>query len=98
MDTSTSNSVWSEYKKIGVDSSFYGKVYNVEDYKSLTLFESKGLKYYIDWCSNYEYTPPDFNKFVRDGSLIKKNKGTDTIIVIKNNVEYFFILGKTINK
>jgi hypothetical protein len=47
---------------------------------------------------NYLYNIPDLMDFINLNDSISKSSESDSIFVYRNNQEYYFILGKIINK
>ncbi|WP_165044979.1 hypothetical protein [Dysgonomonas sp. ZJ709] len=75
-----------------VEKGFYkGTVY-------LDLKDKTRIRFSGNLSVNYMYRSPCFDTFVQRGDLISKTAGTDTFYVYRNNQEYYFVLGQTINE
>ncbi|WP_029906651.1 hypothetical protein [Prevotella sp. 10(H)] len=61
---------------------------------------SNGVRFALyETSRNYEYEPePDLNRFIKEGDSISVRVKNDSIFVYRESHEYYFVLGKIINK
>ena len=52
----------------------------------------------IYFARNYDYAPYDIVQFMHEGDKVFKKENNDTISVIRNDIDYIFLLNKEINK
>jgi len=95
---------WSSFKdylypSISYEQHVYEKVVRVVPYQSIARIELEdGTHCTLSNARNYLYKPMDLNYFLTIGDLIEKKANSDTLYIHRGSKEYFFVLGKFINK
>lgn len=90
--------IMSKYEQVNTSTSAYGRIVFVKEYKSRSFIKLKNCnEYYLPWADNYNYQPPELNKFINIGDSIAKSSGTDTLKIIRAQKEYVFVLFTKIN-
>jgi len=100
-DSNKINKLHKEYKEITTDNEFNGIITNLYTTKGTSfLILDDSIKIYLDISRNYNYSGKyiHLSHMLSIGDVLIKNKGTDTLTVRKQNKEYYFVLGKFINK
>jgi hypothetical protein len=67
-------------------------------YKSYHITLSNGKKFALWTARNYLYTPNTLVKFLQINDSVYKPIKTDSLYVYRDGKEYYFILGKIINR
>ena len=88
-----------EYKNIDTHDKIEGAIHSIKTRKGgayITL-DNKIKVHFYPSC-NYLYKKIFLDDFLRNGDQLIKRKNSDTLYVYRNNQEYYFVLGKYINK
>jgi hypothetical protein len=89
------NALLTEYPRIELDTQIAGKIISTDVSKSIVrIVLDKQQKFTVPPARNHHYSPSDLNKFLKKGDQIKKNHGSDTLIIYRDDERYFFRLGK----
>lgn len=59
------------------------------------LYDSQHIV--IRHSRNYNYSEPWINKFLKPGDSLTKAAGSDTLWILRDSEEYYFVVGKFIN-
>jgi len=86
------------YNEINKNSGIEGVVESVRKYKSSAIIELEKKVYILYGSDNFNYSPPFINEFIQKGDVLHKSVGSDSLFIKREGEEYYFILGKTINK
>ena len=100
-DSNKINKLHKEYKEITTNNEFNGIITNLYTTKGasfLILDDSMKIRLHTSKNSVYLGKNAYLDGLLSIGDVLIKNKGTDTLTVRKQNKEYYFVLGKFINK
>lgn len=86
------------YKPITKDEALVGKVSDLYVEKGACFVTLGQKKVFIKTSGNYVYNEVFLDRILSKGDKIIKKQDSDTLIVLKNESEYKFVIGKIINK
>ena len=87
------------YIKVETNDELYGVINDVFDSQGISYITiNDSSKYWFIHARNYQYRPSWLDAFIRKGDSIMKRSGTDTLLIYREEIEYYFILGKYINE
>ncbi|WP_439185839.1 hypothetical protein [Carboxylicivirga taeanensis] len=70
-----------------------------KEYRGVSYIETEtNNKFRIENSKNYFYNPIRLCEFIQEGDSISKQRNVDTIIIFRDDKEYYFLLGKIIGK
>ncbi len=88
-----------EYHWVAKNEHIYSKVLRVYQDKGVTFVTlSDSLKICLPYSENYRYKSRYLSFFIEIGDLLEKKPNNDTLIIYRESDQYFFVLGKFINK
>lgn len=88
-----------DYFDSNFEVSYNGDVKDIKRNRGFVYVElDNGEKYNISDSYNYSYKTRSLYSFLDIGDFVNKPKDTDSIFIVKGGREYFFLLGKNINK
>jgi hypothetical protein len=89
----------STYQEVDKNVALKGKVDSIETLKGSTFITfDHNKKYNIRPSCNFEYSVPCLSNFLQINDSVYKNRGSDSLFIVRNKVVYFFIIGEFINK
>ena len=100
-DSNDINKLHNEYKEVTTNDEFIGKItslYTAKGASFVILNDSMKIRFHTSKNSKYSGKNAYLDGVLSIGDTIVKNKGTDTLIVKKQDKEYYFVIGKFINK
>lgn len=97
-DSKRTNRLHKEYKNFSNVDEYSGKVKELYIEKGACFATVGSKKLFLKVSANYLYPEVYLSHVISVGDSIVKQSGSDTIRVHKENMEYYFILGKFINK
>lgn len=97
-DSKRINKLHVEYKSVSSADELNGKIQNLYTEKGACFVTLDSKKVFLKTSANYLYPEVYLGRILSVGDSIVKQSGSDTLIVYKENMEYYFVLGKFINK
>ncbi len=87
-----------EYENVSSANELNGKVQNLYTEKGACFITLGEKKFFIKTSGNYAYKEVFLDRILSVGDKIIKEQESDTLIVLKKESEYKFVIGKIINK
>ena len=85
------------YKPITKDEALVGEVNDLYVEKGVCFVSIGQKKIFINTSENYAYKEVYLDRILSKGDKIIKEKESDTLIVLKKDSEYKFVIGKVIH-
>ena len=99
-DSNKINKLYKEYKVVTTNDEFMGKItslYTAKGASFVTLNDSVKIRFHTSKNSKYLGKNAYLDGLLSKGDTIIKKSGTDSLMVIKQKKEYYYVLGKFID-
>lgn len=88
-----------DYASIRIDDSFVSRVISTKRLRADTRVQlESGELIVLPYADNYNYRIYRLSEFVKEGDILIKRSGSDTLIVKRYEDEYLFVMGKVIKE
>lgn len=89
---------WRSIPGVTTETELMGLVSKVRKDRGLVFELTDERKFRLPYAANHDYEPYSMWELLNQMDSIVKYSDSDTICVIRNNEEYLFVLGQTLNK
>ncbi|WP_019037736.1 hypothetical protein [Psychroflexus tropicus] len=96
-DSNEIKNLYNEYKLVDKKYKIEGKIDNLLVNKGVCFVTIDSKKILFKTSANFMYDDVYLDMVLEIGDHIKKNSNSDTLIITKNNKEYYFKIGEFIN-
>jgi flagellar biosynthesis component FlhA len=100
-DSNKIDKLHNDYNIVTINDEFIGKITDLFTSKGasfVVLSDSMKIRFHTSKNSKYLGKKAYLDGVLSIGDTLVKNKGTDTLIVKKQNQKYYYVLGRFINR
>ena len=89
---------WENYPVVTYKTQLKGEVKKIRINRGTLGELTNGQKFSLPSSDNYSYSPHFIGRFINRGDYIQKDAFSDTLFVYRDEKEYYFILGESIEE